>query len=524
MYKNTCRGLFERHKLLFAFQMCIKILEGEKKVQQEEYQFFLRGGIVVNRDSQPPNPAHEWLSEIAWDNITELDKIPAFRDIGASFEQNPLDWKKWYESDKPESTPLIGEWENKCNEFHRLIMVRCIRPDRVVTASRDYILNNMPVREDPKRFIEPPPFDLAQSLADSVPSIPLIFVLSPGVDPVNGLAKLASEKGFKLKWIALGQGQSTIAERMLSEGMKEGQWVFLANCHLSLSWMPKLEKIVESIPGKSTNEHFRLWLSSSPTPDFPITILQAGIKMTTEPPKGLKANLIRLYNRFTAESIDSAPKPHVYKKLLFALCFFHAILLERRKFLCLGWNIPYDFNESDFEFSEQVLRQYLHAYEETPWDALRYLIAEANYGGRVTDDMDRRVLKTYMDQFFSQEAVSPDPFPLSKSGTYYIPEDTDLQGYKNYIQHVLPTQDDSEAFGQHPNADISSQVEETNVLLDTILSLQVGDPTKPPSMRLPRPHPSASNQPGALASLCSRRSCPSAARRQRTRCCGWRTN
>jgi hypothetical protein len=115
--------------------------------------------------------------------------------------------------------------------------------------------------------------------------------------------------------------------------------------------------------------------------------------------------------------------------------------------------------------------------------------------------MDRRVLKTYMDQFFSQEAVSPDPFPLSKSGTYYIPEDTDLQGYKNYIQHVLPTQDDSEAFGQHPNADISSQVEETNVLLDTILSLQVGDPTKPPSIRLPRPHPSARNQPGARRAL-----------------------
>lgn len=117
--------------------------------------------------------------------------------------------------------------------------------------------------------------------------------------------------------------------------------------------------------------------------------------MTTEPPKGLKANLNRLYAKFTNEYIDRCSKPAVYKKLLFALCFFHAVLLERRKFLSLGWNIPYEFNESDFEFSENVLCIYLDGYEETPWDALRYLIAEANYGGRVTDDWDRRVLNTY---------------------------------------------------------------------------------------------------------------------------------
>ena len=98
----------------------------------------------------------------------------------------------------------------------------------------------MPVKDNPSKFVEPPAFDLEQALTDSAPNIPLIFVLSPGVDPVVGLKRLAQDKGYpeRLKSIALGQGQSPIAERMLDEGMKDGHWVFLANCHLSLSWMP----------------------------------------------------------------------------------------------------------------------------------------------------------------------------------------------------------------------------------------------------------------------------------------------
>lgn len=102
--------------------------------------------------------------------------------------------------------------------------------------------------------------------------------------------------GKRFNVLSLGQGQAPIATRLIEEGMLDGNWVFLANCHLSLSWMPQLDKLVEQMGGEQTHSEFRLWLSSSPTPQFPISILQAGIKMTTEPPKGLRANMKRLYN------------------------------------------------------------------------------------------------------------------------------------------------------------------------------------------------------------------------------------
>lgn len=72
---------------------------------------------------------------------------------------------------------------------------------------------------------------------------------------------------------------------MINFILLQGNWVFLANCHLSLSWMPQLDKLVEQLQVQKTHPDFRLWLSSSPNPHFPISILQSGIKMTTEPPK-----------------------------------------------------------------------------------------------------------------------------------------------------------------------------------------------------------------------------------------------
>lgn len=245
-------------------------------------------------------------------------------------------------------------------------------------------------------------------LEESTNRTPLIFVLSAGVDPSSSLNILAESVNMTKKFysLSLGQGQAPIATQMILDGAKHGHWVYLANCHLSLSWMPDLDKIVGILQSKTTHKKFRLWLSSNPTPEFPISILQAGIKMTTEPPKGIKANLKRLYNIVTEEKFTLCNAKEKYKKLLFSLCYFHAILLERKKFQQLGFNVIYSFNDSDFEISENLLSIYLDEYPETPWDALKYLIADVNYGGHITDDWDRRLLTTYINQYYNEATLT----------------------------------------------------------------------------------------------------------------------
>ncbi|MGH0188509.1 UNVERIFIED_CONTAM: hypothetical protein FKN15_030142 [Acipenser sinensis] len=153
--RYTCRGLFERHKMLFSFQMCSKILEVAGKLNMDEHNFFLRGGVVLDKEGQMDNPCTGWLSDANWDNITELEKLTNFHGIMNSFEQYPRDWQAWFTSDEPETATLPGEWENACNEQQRMLIVRSLRQDRVAFCVTSFIINNLG-----SKFIEPPVLDM----------------------------------------------------------------------------------------------------------------------------------------------------------------------------------------------------------------------------------------------------------------------------------------------------------------------------------------------------------------------------
>ncbi|KAK2138908.1 hypothetical protein NP493_6950g00001 [Ridgeia piscesae] len=109
----------------------------------------------------------------------------------------------------------------------------------------------------------------------------------------------------KLSAISLGQGQGPRAEALMKSSMERGKWVFFQNCHLAPSFMPSLERLVEHIDPEKVHRDFRLWLTSMPSPKFPVFFLQNSSKMTVEPPKGLKANLLKSYSSFTDEFLQS---------------------------------------------------------------------------------------------------------------------------------------------------------------------------------------------------------------------------
>jgi dynein heavy chain len=136
-----------------------------------------------------------------------------------------------------------------------------------------------------------------------------------------------------------------------------------------------------------------------------------------------------------------------WKRLLFGLCFFHAIVQERRKFGPLGWNIRYEFNDSDLETSILMLKNFLTDVEDIPWDAMKYMTGQINYGGRVTDDWDRHLLLNLLNKFYTDEILAPN-YALSTSGIYYVPTHETLKEIRDYID-TLPQTEEPEVFGMH---------------------------------------------------------------------------
>lgn len=144
-------------------------------------------------------------------------------------------------------------------------------------------------------FVIPPSFDISKAYADSSCLIPLIFILSAGSDPMGALIKFVESMNYleRFESISLGQDQGPIAQRIIERAQTEGFWICLQNCHLAASWMPNLEKICESLDHTNTVSSFRLWLTSYPSDQFPVSILQDSVKMTTEAPMGLQNNIMR---------------------------------------------------------------------------------------------------------------------------------------------------------------------------------------------------------------------------------------
>ena len=468
LYENVCRSLFEKHKLQFSFMLTVKILQGNKEIDPAEWRYFLTGpqGTVVI----PPNPA-TWLNDNQWRGMYEeihgAEQLPVCQGLEKYFITHIDQFRPIFDASNAHEVPLPGPWPEKLNPFQRMIVLKAIRPDKVVAAVIDWITLKLG-----RPFVESPTFELAKVFGDSTVTTPLICVLSPGSDPISSIFKFAEESG-KLKSldsISLGQGMGERAERFIDDAKGRGGWVLLQNCHLAASWMPELERIVEEFDD-SMHREFRLWLTSMPAKEFPVSVLQNGVKMTIEPPQGLRANILLSYANFNDAELDDCKKPEAYRTLLFGLCFFHAIVQDRRKFGPIGWNIPYEFTFEDLDVTRKQLKIFLNYDTEViPYKVMNILGADVNYGGRVTDDKDIRLIRTILQTYMKAEMFDVG-YNFSESGKYHPIAPSKHVEYVEFIK-TFSLNPDPEAFGLHQNAEITTAISETRRVLETILSIQ----------------------------------------------------
>ena len=103
------------------------------------------------------------------------------------------------------------------------------------------------------------------------------------------------------------------------------------------------------------------------------------------------------------------------------------------------------------------------------YEALIYLTAECNYGGRVTDDKDRRLIVTMLRDFYNHSMVHDDKYKFVENPLYqFKPEMGTHESMIEFFQK-FPAISMPGVFGLHSNADISKDIGESNLLFDTLM-------------------------------------------------------
>merc|ERR1719217_1645716 len=272
--------------------------------------------------------------------------------------------------------------------------------------------------------------------------------------------------------VALGQGQDVVAMAKMEMGHKEGHWVMLQNVHLMPRWCVELEKKLDHFAIEGSHPNFRLYLSADPAKGIPIGILERSIKLTNEPPQGLQANLRRSFALFSKEDFED--RDSKIKAILFGLCHFHSLMIERKKFGALGYNMTYPFSNGDLRDSASVLYNYLEGTSSVkiPWEDLRYIFGDIMYGGHIVDDWDRKMCGTYLNYFMQDELLDEqEMIPYSDGKLSW--KSPGPSTHEKYIEHIETMPAESPGFfGMHPNAEIGFRTTQCHRIFDMLLTLQ----------------------------------------------------
>ncbi|KAG1825562.1 dynein heavy chain protein 1 [Suillus subaureus] len=476
VYKRTSRALLHRDHVMLAVLLAQVKLRGTEDIS-DGLEFLLESGQGV-AVSTAPSTEHPTPSILTPDQMVHLEsyaKQSLFKPVLNNILEHPDDWIPFLQSSSPESI-VPTPWEPNTpvvEALRSMLIVKCLRPDRLLQSTALFVRNVF--QSDLSSDL-----DLGAMVANEVPAAtPLALVSVTGYDASYRVENLIQSTGARSSSVAMGSQEGfTLADQAIAAASRQGTWVLLKNVHLAPTWLGQLEKKLQTL---NPHRNFRLFLTLEANPSIPVNILRQSRIIMNEPLPGIKANLLDSLGSITPQRLAQGPSEKI--RLYFLLAWFHAVVQERLRYVPLGWSKTYDFNDSDMASAFGTIDTWLNAVAKgranvdpanIPWDALRTLIKQSVYGGRVDSDFDQRILDAFVDKLFTPAAYNVDFDLVPTVGEDHgleAPDGTKLEHFLTWVQR-LPDREPPAWLSLPPTAERVIAVAQGNELLGKLRKMR----------------------------------------------------
>ncbi|KAL3873221.1 hypothetical protein ACJMK2_036362 [Sinanodonta woodiana] len=459
------RGMLHEDRVTFGIQLCRIHLKGmgSESTYDKEFHQFLRSqeGLL----SEKHTVAIQGLTPQQQAAVTRLSQLPQFKQIVEEIKSN-VEFQSWLECTAPEeSVPQIWEEAKPLSSVGKavnsLLVVQTFRPDRLIAMARLFVQKVMGANFIHNAEKE---LNMAEIIEDEIKAnTPVLMCSVPGYDASGRVEDWAAELGKQITSIAIGSAEGfTQAEKAINSSSKSGRWVMLKNVHLAPQWLVQLEKKLHNL---APHPSFRLFLTMEINPKLPTNLLRAGRVFTYEPPPGVSANLLRTFSTVPATRMCKAPNER--SRLYFLLAWFHAIVQERMRYTPLGWAKKYEFTESDLRVACDMLDTWIDSVamgrtnlspEKVPWDAVKTLLSQCIYGGKIDNDFDQRLLTSFIQKLFTPKSFESD-FKLvaasvgGQSKNIVLPDGFRREQFVQFAEHLESEKQSPSWLGLPSNAE-----------------------------------------------------------------------
>ncbi|KAF8528024.1 dynein heavy chain protein 1 [Hysterangium stoloniferum] len=478
VYQRTSRALLHQDHVMLAVLLAQTKIRGSDEIS-EEIEFLLESGdgALAGTSSTGNEEESSILSPEQRQRLQAYSRNPIFQPVQTHITEYETQWKSFIESESPELS-VPWPWEptsGVIRAIRSLILVKCFRPDRLLQATAVFV--KVVFATD---LSNESSYDLADIVANEVePSTPLSLVSVTGYDASYRVENLVQNTGVQCTPVAMGSQEGfTLADQAIAMAARQGTWVLLKNVHLAPSWLGQLEKRLQSL---NPHRNFRIFLTMEANPVIPVNLLRQSRIFMNEPPPGIKANLIDSLRTVGAGRLSQGPAEKV--RLYFLLAWFHAVVQERLRYVPLGWSKTYDFNDSDMAAAFSTIDTWLNSVSKgranidpasVPWDAVRTLVKQSVYGGRIDSDFDQRVLDAFVDRLFTAAAynVGFNLVPHTDGQqTLTIPDGTKMEHFMAWVQK-LPDREPPSWLSLPPTAERVIAVSQGNSLLGKLRKMR----------------------------------------------------